>query len=98
MSVDLMPPDRADARRIPSMGTPTARPHRHPIAELVHSRLLKSMYVELRSIRCDFADGVLTLSGLVPTFYLKQVVTSLAEDMEGVERVENQVDVIDIRA
>ncbi len=36
---------------------------------------------------------VLIVRGRVPTFYLKQLVQSILRDVEGVRRIDNQVDV-----
>jgi len=44
------------------------------------------------TLRC--AGGVLMLRGRVPTFYLKQVLQSLLKGLEGVERIDNRVDVV----
>jgi hypothetical protein len=37
---------------------------------------------------------VLTVRGSVPTFYLKQLLQSLLRDIDGVGRIDNQVEVI----
>lgn len=37
---------------------------------------------------------VLTIRGAVPSFYLKQVLQSALRELEGVKRVNNQVDVV----
>jgi osmotically-inducible protein OsmY len=95
---------QVEAERIVSVGSvrPTAIPlaaSAAPLAtETMLRRLATSMYVELRTIECQFCRGVLTLTGLVPTFYLKAVITSLAENIEGVSQINNQVEVIDFRA
>ena len=47
-----------------------------------------------QEIECDFADGVLTLSGRVPTFYLKQILQARLLGLDGVAQVRNQVDVV----
>lgn len=47
-----------------------------------------------REISCHFEDGVLTLRGCVPSFYLKQVLQAALMDVPGVERLDNQVDVV----
>jgi hypothetical protein len=36
---------------------------------------------------------VLTIRGCVPSFYLKQVLQGLLKNLEGVERIDNRVDV-----
>ena len=47
-----------------------------------------------REIVCDYHEGVLTLRGNVPSFYLKQVLQSILKDTPGVERIDNRVDVV----
>jgi hypothetical protein len=39
-------------------------------------------------------NGVLLLRGRVPTFYLKQMLQSWLKDLDGVSRIDNQVDVV----
>lgn len=63
------------------------------ILEVVQRRLRESSYYYLRTISCAFDDGVLTLRGRVPSFYLKQTVQAMAEKVEGVRQVINLVDV-----
>ncbi len=64
------------------------------IVELVQRRLRDSSYYYLRTISCAFEEGVLTLRGRVPSYYLKQTVQVLAEKVEGVQQVVNLVDVM----
>ena len=47
-----------------------------------------------REIVCDYREGVLTLRGSVPSFYLKQVLQSILKDTPGVQRIDNRVDVV----
>ena len=47
-----------------------------------------------REISCEYHEGVLTLRGSVPSFYLKQVLQSILKDVPGVERIDNRVDVV----
>ena len=74
-----------------------AAPVVSPIVQAVERRLRESSYYYLRSIRCSYESGVVTLRGRVPTFYLKQTVQSIVEKIEGVEQVVNLVDVFDSR-
>lgn len=62
------------------------------VARLARERLGTSHHF-LRHIHCDFEDGVATLRGRVPSYYLKQVAQSLVSTVDGVERVENEVEV-----
>jgi osmotically-inducible protein OsmY len=74
-----------------------APPAVSPIVQTVERRLRESSYYYLRSIRCAFEAGVITLRGRVPTFYLKQTVGAIVEKIEGVEQVVNLVEVFDSR-
>jgi hypothetical protein len=69
------------------------------VTEVVEKRLRESMYRCLRTVSCQFEDGLLTLRGIVPTFYIKQVILSLVEDLEseGIERINDQIDVVNAR-
>ena len=40
------------------------------------------------------ANGVLTLRGKLPTFYLKQMLQTRLRELEGVEDIDNQVEVV----
>jgi osmotically-inducible protein OsmY len=64
------------------------------VLELVQRRLRDSSYYYLRTVSCAFDEGVLTLRGRVPSFYLKQTVQVIAENVEGVSQVVNLVDVM----
>jgi len=44
--------------------------------------------------RFEHRDGVLTVRGRVPTFYLKQLLQTILKRVDGVQRVNNQVDVV----
>lgn len=48
-----------------------------------------------RLVYSEFHDGVLRLSGCLPSFYLKQQVQALAHRTPGVSRVVNRIDVRD---
>ncbi len=63
------------------------------VATAAESRLLKSSYVELRRVSCEFHEGVITLRGRVPRYYLKQVAQNLVGRPEGVVEVDNQLNV-----
>jgi osmotically-inducible protein OsmY len=89
-----------EPRSTPVVSTATpvlAAPAVSPIVQTVERRLRESSYYYLRSIRCAFEAGVITLRGRVPTFYLKQTVQAIVEKIEGVEQVVNLVEVFDSR-
>jgi len=64
--------------------------------ERVHDKLSQSCHFSRhwREISCDYDEGILTLRGRLPSFYLKQVLQSIVKDVPGIERVNNQVDVV----
>jgi hypothetical protein len=47
-----------------------------------------------REIQLEFADGVLTAKGRVASFYLKQLLQTFLREVEGINRIDNQVDVV----
>jgi len=69
------------------------------VTEIVEKRLRESMYLSLRTVNCQFEEGLLTLRGIVPTFYVKQVILSLLEDLEpeGIKRIKDEIDVVNPR-
>ena len=67
------------------------------IEELVECRLRGSHYLALRDIGCDYHDGVLTLRGWLPTYYLKQVAQEVSAGVEGVRSIANEIEVIGTR-
>jgi osmotically-inducible protein OsmY len=66
---------------------------RERIEESAQGRLLGSSYFALRNVGCVYRDGVLTLRGSLPTYYLKQMAQSLVAETEGVTAVVNQIEV-----
>ncbi len=68
----------------------------HSVEELAYRQLSQECPYGsyFKNITCKYADGVLTLRGKLPTFYLKQVLQSWLRDVEGVEQINNQVDVV----
>lgn len=51
------------------------------VLKTVRQRLSVSVYVSLRSVRCRLQDDQLTLKGILPSYYIKQVLLSLVEDL-----------------
>jgi hypothetical protein len=64
------------------------------VQDLVEQRLRSNPYLSLRNITSDYLDGVLVLRGCVPTYYLKQMAQEVVTDLEGVERIDNQIQVL----
>ncbi len=63
------------------------------IAEEVESVFRESPYHQLRRITCESRAGVLTLHGTVSSFYLKQQAQAVAQAIEAVVDVDNQIEV-----
>src|SRR5262245_4360370 len=57
------------------------------IVEGAESRLRHNSYLALKNVHCDYCEGVLTLRGCLPTYYLKQVAQSVVAHVEGVQRI-----------
>ena len=53
----------------------------------------ESPYHPLRELHCRFSDGVLIIAGNVPSYYLKQLAQTAVQNIQGVDRVENLVEV-----
>jgi osmotically-inducible protein OsmY len=65
-----------------------------PAAEAAEARLRGNAYLALRNVSCTYGHGVLTLRGSLPSYYLKQVAGVAVAEMEGVERVANEIEVV----
>jgi len=62
-------------------------------ADAANKILRNSSYHAIRFLSCTFDNGVLTLGGRLPSFHLKQVAQSAVQGIEGVQRVENRIEV-----
>jgi hypothetical protein len=63
-------------------------------AELAESRLRRSAYLALQNLSCEFRAGVLILRGCVPSYYLKQVAQAVVAAVDGVGRIDNQIEIV----
>ena len=64
------------------------------LEEVAESRLRGHAYLALRNISCNYHNGMLVLRGCVPTYYLKQMAQEVVTQLEGVEHVENRIQVL----
>ncbi len=48
---------------------------------------------ELHRIHAEFDDGALTITGQVPTYYLKQLAQNVALTVPGIEQIHNELHV-----
>ncbi len=61
------------------------------IVERCEAVLRDSSHHSLRRLKCDFAEGVLSLHGVVPTYYLRQLAQALLANLENVKEINNKV-------
>jgi osmotically-inducible protein OsmY len=47
-----------------------------------------------RRVACEWHDGVLVLRGCLPSYYLKQVAQEAVASLDGVEAVDNLIDIV----
>jgi hypothetical protein len=65
------------------------------VDECVHQRMKRCPYSHFYNrVSWRFAEGKLILSGIVPSFYIKQVLQMLLKNIPYVGQLENQVDVV----
>ena len=74
-------------------GSPIDASPRPAVTRRGETVLRSSSYLAVRHLSCDYHEGVLTIRGRVPTYYLKQVAQSLLGKLEGVEVINNLVEV-----
>ena len=75
-----------------SLSQPSNTPLPSSIVEVVESRLRQPLS-SLRNICCVFEGGTLILRGYVATYFLKQAAQEIAKHIDGVNSVENQIEV-----
>lgn len=81
--------------------TPSEHSYDNPVtvrdvAQLARDRLAEKFPFGyyFRDVQCEYRSGVLRLVGQVPTFYLKQVLQSILQNLDGVTQIDNRVDVV----
>ena len=70
--------------------------NRREVERLAYAILDAHSHFHRRADRFEFLfrEDVLVVRGSVPSFYLKQVLQSALHDLDGVDRVDNQVEVV----
>jgi osmotically-inducible protein OsmY len=70
------------------------------LAERVEARLRSNPYLALKNVSCQSPDsedgdgGCVVLHGCVPSYYLKQIAQTVVGQVEGVRRIDNQIQVV----
>ena len=62
-------------------------------AERLHSELMSNPYVGRRNLRFEANEGRVVLRGTVQTFYEKQMAQEVVRRIDGVDEVDNRVEV-----
>ena len=76
--------------------TVRSQPNREQTAIRDHAQhlLRQHPYRVLSGIRCECDDGLLTLRGCRPTYFLKQLAQVVVAETEGLQRIENLIVVL----
>lgn len=64
------------------------------IESMAAVRLQESPHLELHQLRCTFCHGILTLSGMVSNYQVRQIAQELIQDLEGIKVIDNQLVVV----
>lgn len=63
------------------------------LADVVEGALNRSPYLPARTVRVEALEGVVRLNGAVRSFFQKQMAQEVIRRLDGVERVENHLQV-----
>ena len=75
----------------PATPTQTSQPG---LQELAERCLRSNPYLALKNVSCDCREGVLVLRGCLPSYYLKQLAQEVVARLEGVQTIDNQIQVV----
>ena len=62
-------------------------------ADIAEQIFRESPYHPLRTLKCSFREGVLTIVGRVPSYYLKQLAQSTVRGLNEVRQIRNLTEV-----
>jgi len=83
-----------DGHGLLTVSSTAPRPAPPPgIAEGAESCLRGNPYLALKNVSCEYHEGVLTLRGCLPSYYLKQMAQAAVSRVAGVARIVNQIEV-----
>ncbi len=60
----------------------------------IHEALSKSPYLTRRLVQCEETAGRVVVKGKVGTYFQKQMATEVLRNVDGVEQIENRLEVI----
>ena len=64
------------------------------VEDRIRNQLRDNAYRALRQVAWQYHDGVLTLRGQLPSYYLKQMAQAAVAGTAGVEQVVNEIEVV----
>ena len=64
------------------------------LVRAVEERLRACHYWHLQSITCERKEGLLTIRGRVPSYYLRKIAEVLASQVDGVDEIMNVIEVV----
>lgn len=76
----------------PAASLPPVAPSK--VSEAAERRLRGNAYLALKNISCECHDGVLTLRGSLPSYYLKQIARVAVADVDGVAWINDEIEVV----
>jgi hypothetical protein len=72
-----------------------ASPPINDVAEIARGRLGNSPYLAIRTVSCDYDNGVLRLYGRLRSFHHKQLAQEAVRRLVGVRHIINETEVVD---
>ena len=69
-------------------------PSREQIVDRAENCLRHNPYLANKNVHCDFHEGVLTLRGCLPTYYLKQLAQAALGPVSGIQSIVNEIEVM----
>jgi hypothetical protein len=84
------------AGRATGMSNPPRPAAPQRILEGAENCLRGHSYLALKNVTCDYREGVLTLRGCLPSYYLKQIAQTAVARLAGVDRIVNEIEVISV--
>lgn len=82
---------------LPALRTRPTRVQRTLLNSLetrIRSQFCSSPYRHLQFVRCDCQGGIVLLTGILPSFFMKQMAQESIRHIAGVREINNQVEVV----
>ena len=64
------------------------------LLDSIHDALSKSPYLTRKLVHCEEAEGRVVVKGKVGTYFQKQMATEVLRNLDGVEQIENRLEVV----